>query len=67
MHISFNLHFYQVFLYTTTTNSNIATCVSEKKMEKAIMDSDVEHFSLWKDYAYKVMFKFKKCHTAYFR
>lgn len=24
------------------------------------MSSDVEHFSLWKDYAYKVMFKFQE-------
>lgn len=30
------------------------------------MNSDVEHFSLWKDYAYKVMFRFKKFHTACF-
>lgn len=51
---SCNLHLYQALLYTTTTNSNIATCVSQKNMEKVMMSSDTEHFSSWKDYAYKV-------------
>lgn len=63
-----NLHLNQALLYTTSTKfKHCHLCVCHRKEHgggtKKAMSSDV--LSLWKDDAYKVMFKFKKFHTAY--